>query len=167
MTLAVLGIGSNIQREHNVRFALNALQAALGPLELSPIVESDPVGYDSSSRFYNMVVGVDTEWPIEDVRQLCKRLERQSGRRADEPRFSPKTLDIDLLLWGDTITPEGQRPALPHPDIERFAHVLCPLALLYPSARHPVIGTLYSQLWEQQQAHRLPLTVLSPPTLSD
>lgn len=167
MTLVVLGIGSNVDREHNVHFALNALRTALGPLALSPIVESDPVGYDSSSRFYNMVVGVDTEWAIEDVRQLCKRLEHQSGRRTDEPRFSPKTLDIDLLLWGETVTPEGQRPALPHPDIARFAHVLCPLALLYPSAQHPVSGTSYGELWQQQRAQLPPLTVLSPPILFD
>lgn len=165
MTHVVLGIGSNIERERNVHFALEAL-SVLGRLEVSPIVESDPVGYDSTSRFYNMVVGVDTFWTLADVRALCKRLERQSGRRVDEPRFSPKTLDIDLLLWGDAISETGQHPVLPHPDILRFGHVLRPLSLLYPARIHPVARTCYKELWEQHQRDFSPLTVLAPPNLA-
>lgn len=163
MTLAVLGLGSNIDRERNIRFALDSLSAALGNLARSPIVESDPVGYDSTSRFYNVVVGVETDLPMMDVRALCKRLELQSGRHPDEPRFSPKTLDIDLLLWGDTVTSDGQHPVLPHPDIVRFAHVLYPLALLYPAARHPGTGTSYESLWEQHRADFPALTITSIP----
>ncbi|BBG30818.1 2-amino-4-hydroxy-6-hydroxymethyldihydropteridine diphosphokinase [Zymobacter palmae] len=166
MTLAVLGIGSNIGREHNIRTALDALSTALGPLALSPIVESDPVGYDSTSRFYNIVVGVETDQKFQEVKALCKRLERQSGRRTDEPRFSPKTLDIDVLLWGDEVTSGDQHPILPHPDIERFAHVLCPLALLYPDATHPVERVSYKALWEQRKADLPVLTVLPPSVLT-
>lgn len=165
MIHAVLGIGSNVDRESNIRFALDSLSAAFGPLELSPIVETDPVGYDSTSRFYNMVVGVATDREFMDVRALCKQLERQSGRHCDEPRFSPKTLDIDVLLWGDTVSEIGQSPVLPHPDILRFSHVLCPLSLLYPTAIHPVVGASYVDLWKQHQHDFSPLAILPPPVL--
>lgn len=165
MTFVVLGIGSNIERELNIRGALEGLKA-LGHLDASPIVESAPVGYDSTSHFYNLVVGVETDQPLDTVRTLCKQLERQSGRHPDEPRFSPKTLDVDLLLWGDTVTSPPAHPTLPHPDILRYAHVLCPLALLYPSHTHPVTGTTYQALWKERQATLPPLTVLMPPILT-
>lgn len=164
MTHVVLGIGSNIERETNIHIALKGL-GALGPLEISPVVESAPVGYDSMSYFYNLVIGVETALSLDEVRMRCKELERQSGRRSDEPRFSPKTLDIDLLLWGDTVTTPTQRPTLPHPEILRYAHVLCPLALLYPSAIHPVTGTSYQALWAERCTTFPPLVVLDFPTL--
>lgn len=162
MTHVVLGIGSNIDRERNIRLALEGLKS-LGTLEVSPIVESDPVGYESSSRFFNLVVGVETTYSQEALRLLCKALERQSGRHPEEPRFSPKTLDIDLLLWGDCITDIDDHPRLPHPDILRYAHVLCPLALLYPTAKHPVTGLSYQALWEEKQTSWSSLQQLPPP----
>lgn len=162
MTHVVLAIGSNIDRERNIDLALRGLKP-LGTLEVSPIVESDPVGYDSTSRFYNLVIGVETTYSQSALHALCKALERQSGRCPNEPRFSPKTLDIDLLLWGDLITDADSHPCFPHPDILRYAHVLCPLSLLYPTAKHPIIGASYQVLWENKKAALPTLQQLPPP----
>lgn len=152
MTFAVLGLGSNVAREAHIAYALKGL-AALGTLNASPVVESDPVGYDSSSRFHNLVVGLHTDYRFEAVKQLCKRLECDTGRLLDEPRFSPKTLDIDILLWQD-----GQHA--PHPDILCYAHVLCPMALLYPDMKHPGTDQTYRALWEARRHHLPAIAVL-------
>ena len=163
MTQVVLGLGSNVSRRTHLRCALAGLKA-LGPLDISPIVESDPVGYSSASRFYNLVVGFHTNIAVEQVIQLCKRLEREAGRSPDEPRFSPKTLDVDILLWNDDAPPEALSRRLPHPDILQHAHVLCPLALLYPDHRHPTQGQTYQTLWEARRA-AFPKVIILPNTL--
>jgi 2-amino-4-hydroxy-6-hydroxymethyldihydropteridine diphosphokinase len=130
----------------------------LGPLRCSSVCASPAVGY-SGPEYWNLCVTFDTALSAAELRACLKRLERRLGRKADEPRNAPKTLDADLLLLGDEIAVE---PPLPHPEILTRAHVLGPLAMLAPDLRLPGnrhgLGTLWAA-FEGRDA----LRVLVPP----
>jgi 2-amino-4-hydroxy-6-hydroxymethyldihydropteridine diphosphokinase len=142
-----LSIGSNIDREHNIRGAVRELSAQYGPLILSPVYESRAVGF-AGENFYNLVTGFDTGESIESIKEALTRIESRFGRTRRENRYSPRTLDLDLLLYGDVVR-HDERVKLPHPDIQRYAFVLRPLADIAPGGRHPETGLVYQKMWEQ------------------
>ncbi len=148
MPLAVLGLGSNIQRQHHLTRALDALAilAAPAPLRLSPVYESPAVGFEDDRPFYNLVVAFETELSPTALNDRCKSIERDNGRPAGPTKFVARTLDIDLLLWGDAVGRHGDA-RLPREDILRYAFVLHPLAELLPSHVHPVDGRTFDALW--------------------
>jgi len=153
-----VSIGSNIDREHNVRSAVRELTARYGPLALSPVYESRAVGF-AGANFYNLVAGFDTGEPVESVKESLARIESQSGRTRGESRFGARTLDLDLLLYGDTIR-HDDRVRLPHPDIVRYAFVLRPLADIAPDGRHPETGLVFQKMWEQFDKNKQELTTV-------
>jgi 2-amino-4-hydroxy-6-hydroxymethyldihydropteridine diphosphokinase len=153
-----VSIGSNIDREHNVRSAVRELTARYGPLALSPVYESRAVGF-AGANFYNLVAGFDTGESIEDIKNTLARIESQFGRSRGGNRFSPRTLDLDLLLYGDTVR-HDDRVRLPHPDIARYAFVLRPLADIAPDGRHPETGLVYQKMWEQFDKNKQELTAV-------
>jgi 2-amino-4-hydroxy-6-hydroxymethyldihydropteridine diphosphokinase len=128
MPLAVLGLGSNIHRQHHLTRALDALAtlAAPAPLRLSPVYESPAVGFEDDRPFYNLVVAFETELSPTALNDRCKSIERDNGRPAGPTKFVARTLDIDLLLWGDAVGRHGDA-RLPREDILRYAFVLHPL----------------------------------------
>src|SRR5690554_6406566 len=93
-------IGSNIGRYRHVTEALDALQQWFCELVISPVYESESVGFGGSD-FLNLVVGVETDLPVGELSALFKQLERETGRKPDAPKFSPRTLDLDILTWGN------------------------------------------------------------------
>src|SRR3989338_4061186 len=115
MPRVFIGIGSNIDRENNIRGAVRELNAHYCPLTLSPVYESQAVGF-KGENFYNLVAGFDTEESIERIKQALTRIESRFGRTREENRFSARTLDLDLLLYGDNVRHDSQ-VKLPHPDI--------------------------------------------------
>lgn len=148
MPLAVLGLGSNIAREHHLRRALAALETLAAPqtLSVSPVVESVPVGFDDARHFYNLVVAFDTFLAPQALEAECKTIERANGRPSGPAKLVARTLDIDLLLWGDAVGRFGDVD-LPREDILRYAFVLHPLSLLLPDHRHPTDGRSFADLW--------------------
>lgn len=142
-----VGIGSNIDRENSIRGAVRELAALYGPLTLSPVYESKAHGFEGDN-FYNLVAGFDTAEPIERIKESLSPIELRFGRRRQENRFSARTLDLDLLLYGDIVRHDG-RVNLPHPDIRRYAFVLRPLADIAPDLRHPETKMAYSEMWNQ------------------
>ena len=158
MPRVYVGIGSNIDRENNIRGAVHELTARYGPLILSPVYESRAVGF-AAENFYNLVAGFDTGEPIEDIKETLARIESQYGRARGENRFSARTLDLDLLLYGDTVR-HDDRVDLPHPDIRRYAFVLRPLADIAPDGRHPETGLVYVKMWEQFDKNKQELTAV-------
>ncbi|WP_043527931.1 2-amino-4-hydroxy-6-hydroxymethyldihydropteridine diphosphokinase [Litchfieldella xinjiangensis] len=148
MTQVAVSIGSNIQREHHVRVCLDALHADFGELRLSRVFESEPVGFEDGRNFLNLVAVFDSDWSVGELQAWCKRLERANGRRDNSPKFSPRTLDIDLLTVGDACgTIDGV--ALPRDEITHHAFVLQPLAELLPDNRHPALNISYATLWAE------------------
>lgn len=146
MARVTVSIGSNIEREHHVRACLDALAAAFGDLAISRVFESEPVGFEDGRNFYNLVVAFDSDWPVGELQAWCKRLEYANGRRQGSPKFSPRTLDIDLLTVGE-LTGDQDGVELPRDEILHHAFVLQPLAELLPEARHPLSGRTYRDHW--------------------
>jgi 2-amino-4-hydroxy-6-hydroxymethyldihydropteridine diphosphokinase len=140
-----IGMGSNVDRERNIRSGLAALAVRFAPLALSPLYEATAVGF-SGDDFLNLVVGADTALsPIEVMRAL-REIEYAHGRVRGEARFAPRTLDLDLLLYDDLVA-SGEDYTVPRRDIVEYAFVLKPLADLWPSGRHPALGLTYAEMW--------------------
>ncbi|OLO02846.1 MULTISPECIES: 2-amino-4-hydroxy-6-hydroxymethyldihydropteridine diphosphokinase [Salinicola] len=148
MPLVVLGLGSNIRRHYHLTRALDALATLAGPapLQLSRVFESQAVGFDDDRPFYNLVAAFETERAAAAIGDDCKAIERDNGRPAGPTKLIARTLDIDVLLWGDAVGHYGDT-RLPREDILRYAFVLHPLAELLPSHRHPLDGRTFAALW--------------------
>ena len=147
MTSIFISIGSNIDRQQHIRGAIQALHQRYGPLQCSAVYESEAVGFDGDN-FYNLVVGAATTQTIEQVIAALRAIEQQHGRQRDGVRYSSRTLDLDLLLYGDVIRHDDQVD-IPRDEIEHYAFVLQPLAEIAPQQRHPERGLSYADLWQQ------------------
>jgi 2-amino-4-hydroxy-6-hydroxymethyldihydropteridine diphosphokinase len=139
-----VSVGSNIDRERNIAAALDALRKLYGELQLSSVYESDAVGFHSEP-FYNLVLGFATEQTPQTVQSELHRIEDRLGRQRTGA-LSARTLDLDLLLYDDVVMSEGKL-VLPRDDINRYAFVLGPLAEIAATARHPVSGVSYADMW--------------------
>ncbi len=147
MPRGYISIGSNIEREKNIFSALRALERQFGKLQVSSIFETEPVGF-SGDPFYNLVVGFDSELDVKAVASLLREIEMEHGRTHNSHKFSARTLDLDLLLYGDLVMTEG-RLQLPREEITRYAFVLEPLAEIAPDLQHPVSKQRFAELWEK------------------
>ncbi|MCK7552995.1 2-amino-4-hydroxy-6-hydroxymethyldihydropteridine diphosphokinase [Marinobacter goseongensis] len=147
-----ISIGSNINRELYISSALDALAEWFGELIISPVYESEAVGFDGSP-FYNLVVGVDTHWSVGELSRRFKQLEADNGRRRNVPKFSARTLDLDILTY-DNAVGEVDGVELPRSEILRNAFVLWPLAEVAPDALHPRCGQSYRQLWQDYRSNQ-------------
>ncbi len=144
MTAIFLGVGSNLDRDRHLTRGLDALEQLLGPLDLSPVFESEAVGV-LGRRFFNMVVGAETRLPLADLQAALKAIEAACGRR--ETNVPGRvTLDIDILVYG-SLTGIHQGILLPRRETARNAFVLWPLALLAPHAILPGTAQRYAELW--------------------
>lgn len=142
-----VSLGSNINPSHHIRQCLDAMSVAFGPLMISRIFESEPVGFQDARNFYNLVVAFNSDWSPGTLQRWAKALETAHGRTPDMPKFSPRALDIDLLTVGDHCgLVEGV--LLPRDEIEHNAFVLQPLAELLPDQYHPRHHTPYAAMWD-------------------
>ncbi len=155
MARVYLSVGSNVDRDRSVRSGLAALRSRYGALDLSPVYESRAVGF-SGDDFYNLVVGFDTGDTVHEVADALHVIEAQHGRSRHGQRFAPRTLDLDLLLYGDLVLHEPGLE-LPRAEIERYAFVLRPLADIAGAERHPVSGRTYAELWAAFDASEQPM----------
>jgi 2-amino-4-hydroxy-6-hydroxymethyldihydropteridine diphosphokinase len=138
VTLAYVGLGSNLgDREGTIL----AAAGRLGPHRLSPIVETEPWGYADQPRFLNAVAALETELPPRALLDRLLEVERELGRVREGPRYGPRTIDLDLLLYGDAVIDE---PGLtvPHPRLAERLFVLEPLFAMDPGLFVPGKGSV-------------------------
>lgn len=147
MAVIYISVGSNIDRKKNLRAALAALRARFDHVRTSPVYESVAVGFDGKN-FYNLVVEAHTDLTPDQVVQTLRATEDAQLRDRTQPKFSPRTLDLDLLLYDDLVVqqPEFQ---LPRDEIVKYAFVLAPLADLVPQVLHPTLKQTFAELWQQ------------------
>ncbi|MFL9707038.1 2-amino-4-hydroxy-6-hydroxymethyldihydropteridine diphosphokinase [Aeromonas veronii] len=145
MTTIYISLGSNIERERHIRAGLDALHAAFGELRVSRVFESEAVGFNGRP-FYNLVAAAETDLPLATVCQRLRAMEFAHGRELDAKKFAPRTLDLDLLLYGDLVCDTPL--VLPRGEVLTNAFVLWPLAELAPKLRHPVDGRTMGELWQ-------------------
>lgn len=138
-------IGSNVDRTFNVARAIDELEGRFGSLRQSAIYESDPVGFEGDP-FFNAVVMLKSDKPPRELISIFRSIEAKSGRRRDEPRLGPRTLDLDLLLY-DAQVIRSDGVVIPRHEIAEFAFVLRPLAEIAGGRRHPLTGETYADMW--------------------
>lgn len=145
MSTAYLGLGSNIDAEANIRAGIDELRRLFGDVALSPAYRAPAVGFEGAD-FINLVARVETEMPPLELKRVLHDLEDRHGRDRSSPKFSDRTLDIDILLYDDLrlVSPELE---IPRPEILTSAHVLRPLSDLAPGLRDPIRHETYGELW--------------------
>lgn len=161
MTIGFVSIGSNIDKDYNVRQSIKALAKQFGKLTVSSVYESDPVGFTGDS-FYNVVVKFETDLDVSTVSKHLREIELVQGRTRECKKFSSRTIDLDLILFGDLITTE-QGLQIPRDDIVNYSFVLEPLAEIAGNFHHPISGISYSELWKNFDKTNLAQTKISPP----
>ncbi|WP_415775996.1 2-amino-4-hydroxy-6-hydroxymethyldihydropteridine diphosphokinase [Shewanella oncorhynchi] len=146
MARIYISLGSNIEPEQHLQAGLKSLRAYFGPLRLSSMYESEAVGF-SGTNFLNMVASAETDLNIAAVVAQFKQIEQNHGRLVGAKKFSPRTLDLDLLLYDHVVC---ETPVtLPRAEIVNNAFVLWPLAELAPELIHPVVDKSYASLWQE------------------
>ena len=156
MATVYLGLGSNIDAEKNLRLAVDALRRRYGRLTVSPVYRGAAVGFDGPD-FLNLVVAMATEASPFEVLDEIERIHEMAGRRRGPDRYRSRPLDIDLLLYGDTVDPSPLL-RLPRRDILEYGFVLRPLADIAPDLVHPVTGRTIGEHLREFDHARHPLT---------
>lgn len=147
MALIYLSLGSNIDREHHIGAALDALAGRFGTLDISTVYESVAVGFDGDS-FFNLVVGVNSDLPVGEVTKILKHIEDCHGRDRSAPKFGPRSLDIDILTV-DNLAGEFDGISLPRSEVLKNAFVLQPLAELAADMTHPLTHKTIGEHWQE------------------
>ncbi len=143
-TQVLVSVGSNIERERHIVEGIAALKELDVDCRCSRVFEAVPVGFEGPN-FYNLVVELYTDLTLEGIVAALREIESRWGRERDAVKFRDRTLDIDLLTYGDRVQAEG--PTLPRKDVYKFAFTLWPLAELCPDQGIPGDRQTYQQAW--------------------
>jgi 2-amino-4-hydroxy-6-hydroxymethyldihydropteridine diphosphokinase len=155
--------GSNVAPEQNLTRALAEIERQFPGARTSRAYRNRAVGFEGAD-FINLVVGFDTDLPLRTVLERLHAIEALCGRPRAAPRWAPRSMDLDVLLYGDLVC-EAPDLRLPRPDLLKRAYMLGPLAELAPEVRHPTAQLSIGELWQRfdRAAHRLEPVPLSVP----
>ena len=155
-----VSLGSNVDPEVNIQRAVRAMRETFGELRLSPVYASAAVGFDGDD-FLNLVAGFETGDSVHRVVASSRLIEDDLGRDRSQSKFSPRPIDLDILLFADLVIDEPGIQ-IPRRDIVKQAFVLKPLQDLTGDSLHPQTGQSYTELWLEMsaQAPRLDLVEL-------
>ncbi len=165
MPAVYVAVGSNVEAERNLALASRELRREFPDVEFSPWYRNRAVGFEGAD-FINFVAGFSTSLPLEALLARLHAIEALCGRPRDAPRWAPRTMDIDVLLYGDLVydTPAVK---LPRPDLLKRAFMLGPLAALAPDLLHPTEKVTIGELWQRFDRAAHPLIAVEPARLAD
>lgn len=146
MVEVFLSLGSNVDRERHIAEALEELDELFGPLVVSSVYESEAVGFEGAP-FFNLAVGFRSDLSAGEIARKLRAIEIAHGRKENSRKFEPRTLDIDLILYGDQVLEEGGL-RLPRDEIAKYAFMLEPLAEIAPDFKHPISGRKLGAMWD-------------------
>jgi 2-amino-4-hydroxy-6-hydroxymethyldihydropteridine diphosphokinase len=139
--------GSNVEPEKNLARALEELEEKFGALAISPAYRNPAVGF-AGEDFNKIVVGFRTADTPGQVKEKLERVETNCGRPRDAPKWAPRTMDLDMLMY-DQLVSDVPGLILPRPDLLRRTFMLKPLADLAPGLMHPTQQRTIGELWAQ------------------
>lgn len=141
-----VSIGSNIDREAMIRSCIKSLEQHFGVIQHSSVYDSISVGFEGDN-FLNMVVSFEAEDHVALVNTL-REIEQAHGRDRTEKKYASRTLDLDLLLFGQ-LDLNDQGYNVPRDEILKYAFVLGPLAELAPDEIHPLTRKTFADMWSE------------------
>jgi 2-amino-4-hydroxy-6-hydroxymethyldihydropteridine diphosphokinase len=147
MSEAYVAIGSNISPLENVAKAASELQRVFPSARFSSWYRNAAVGFKGED-FINGVVGFETDLPLGSVMEHLHAIEALCGRPRDAPRWAPRAMDLDVLLFDDLVCSEPTLK-LPRPDLLKRPYMLGPLAEIAPQVVHPTAGLTIGELWRR------------------
>lgn len=140
MARVFVGVGSNLRPEENVREALRLLAREVRLAAVSTVYRTPALDRPHQPLFYNCAVEIETEMPPEELkRSVLRRIEQELGRVRGEDKYAPRTVDLDLLVYGDLVA-SSDDVVIPDPEIARRPFVAIPLAELAPDLELPGAG---------------------------
>lgn len=155
-TTAYLCLGSNINPEDNIRFAVRRLQKDFGEINTSNLYLSEAIGFKGDD-FLNLAIAINTELSLGQLLDYTDELEKQAGRvRVYRGRYDSRTLDIDVVMFGD-LQGNHQGREWPSEDINENAHVLLPMSEIAGEKLHPALGIRFNQLWRESKLRHEPI----------
>jgi len=160
-TRVYVAAGSNVEPMRHLALVLEELERRFGPLAVSTAYRNRAFGFEGPD-FINLVIGFDTAEPVEQVVDELRDVERLCGRTRAAPKWAPRSMDLDILLYGE-LTCDEPDLTLPRPDLLRRAYMLGPLAEIAPLLKHPVSGRAISALWEAFDRAAHPLEAVTIP----
>lgn len=147
MQRVAIGVGSNTNRRQHIRQGVRALQNQFGDVRCSPVYRTVAVGFDGPD-FFNLACIFYTILTPSELKVALKSIECKEGRTQTEKQFASRTLDMDILLYGDEdLHSEGYD--IPRKEITEEAYVLLPLSLLLVNEKHPFLNITFREMWEQ------------------
>ena len=167
-TPVLLSLGSNLQPERHLRAALEELRARFGTLRVSPAYRTPAVGFDGPP-FLNNAALLHTGLALPELEAWLHALEDRHGRVRSGPRLADRTLDVDVVFYGDQVLRDAAgRVRIPRPEL-KHAFVLKPLADIAPDFVDPLSGRTLAALWRDHPQHdeafeqvSLPLSAPAP-----
>lgn len=158
MAVVYVGIGSNIDPEHNLSLCMRELRRRYGEVQASAVYRSGAVGFEGDD-FLNLVASFESEDSPEAICEDIETIHNLVGRDRKGGKWAPRPLDIDLLLYDDLVISE--RPVrVPREDILEYSFVLRPLAELAPDLVHPVSNRTMLEHWQEFDESSQPLELV-------
>lgn len=151
MTTVLLSLGSNLQPRHHLGAAVRELREHFGGIAVSPAYLTDAVGFKGPA-FLNNGVRLETNVELPALDVWLHALEDRHGRDRNGPRHSDRTLDIDVVFYGDRIVDGPGHLRIPRPEL-KHAFVLKPLADIAPEFVDPLSGRTLLALWQAHPQH--------------
>lgn len=165
MVAVILSLGSNLQPRHHLARALRALEQQFGPLRVSPAYRTPAVGFDGPD-FVNDAVLLHTDLEVQALDAWLHALEAAEGRDRSQPRYASRTLDVDIVFYGDRIIDGPGHLRVPRPEL-KHAFVLRPAAEIAPDFVDPLSGHTLDALWRAHPDHGRAFAVVELESLSD
>lgn len=163
MPQVFVAAGSNIEPERHLAQAVRELRRRFPDIRFSPWYRNQAVGFEGDD-FINLVAGFTTGLAVQEVVAELRAVEELCGRTRAAPKWAPRSMDLDILLYGDLIC-DTPGLKLPRPDLLKRPYMLGPMADLAPEVRHPTAHATIGELWARFDRSAHAMNRVIPPEL--